>query len=1290
MKKIISMLLCVLLVCNMGVFVSVAQSPEGIISISTVSALPGSRVEVVFHLKCSGGVKSLALYDFSYDTSVLSAVESECQWMVEGILRDIDFAKNSSAIAFSGNTVLDEDVLRLVFNVSQDAAVGTVVPISCSVLAKRSIENSDETELTVSLVPGSVEISDSTTKISDFEYRIENDGIVITGYTGTRTDVVIGDSYEIDGTTYSVVGIDPDSFNDKDIVSVVIPESVQSIGDGAFFECRSLMSITVLGKDTVIGEEALGYYQYSRKETRVVEGVIIYGYISSTSEAYATENGITFVPLSEEHTHDFSVLQFDDTDHWYKCTDCDATTEKTAHSGGTATCTEKAKCSVCDMEYGDVLGHDWSAWANNGETHIRSCQRDNCNATEIAGHVWNDGVPTKTANCSVEGEVTYTCTAINCGAQKVEKTDKDMTNHIGYGTETRDYVAATCEADGYTGDTYCLGCKNKIGNGTVINKLAHEFTVLQSDATDHWYKCANCTATTEKAAHTGGTATCTEKAKCEVCEAEYGELADHDYSVLQSDATDHWYKCANCDATTEKEAHKGGTATCTAKAKCEVCDAEYGDLADHDYSVLQSDATDHWYRCANCDATTEKVSHSGGTATCTEKAKCEVCEAEYGELADHDYSVLQSDATDHWYKCANCDATTEKVAHSGGTATCTAKAKCEVCDAEYGDLADHDYSVLQSDATDHWYKCAGCDLTTEKVAHSGGTATCTAKAKCEVCDAEYGDLAEHSYTVLQSDATDHWYKCANCDATTEKVAHSGGTATCTAKAKCEVCEVAYGIFNYANHSTTETVTKNEKAAGYTFKGYTGDTYCAACDHLIASGTDIDKLTLADNETVKSANEILAAEEAAPGTYDAEQIAALEAALAELETLANDENENAVLTKIAEIGTMVTGLDPISYVTVTFTVDGEVVSTQTIRVGESATAPEQTEYINDGDSHKHFSGWTGDYTDVTEDVTITATYETKDHVWVEGAVTKAATCMESGTQAQSCVCGATKTKPIEIDPTNHADYGTKVESAKAATCEEAGYTGDTVCIGCGEVITSGTSIDPLGHSFTNYVSDGNASCTEDGTKTAICDRCDAKDTIADEGSATGHIDADGDSICDDCGADVTPKNACEYCGKVHEGFFGKIVQFFHNIFLKLRKFFGGFGDIHLHSYKSVVTEPTCTEQGYTTHICKICGRTYTDNYTDALGHDFGEWITDVEPTCISEGHQYQKCSRCDAKNEKTIPVSSVHVDENNDGVCDLCGKTGVCSFCGRIHNGFLGGLVKGVHNVLHTIIRFFKK
>ena len=142
--------------------------------------------------------------------------------------------------------------------------------------------------------------------------------------------------------------------------------------------------------------------------------------------------------------------------------------------------------------------------------------------------------------------------------------------------------------------------------------------------------------------HTGGTATCTKKAVCKFCGEEYGEYASHNYGdKYESDGTHHWKKCQNegGDATTEKEAHTGGKATCTKKAVCKFCGAEYGEYASHNYGdKYESDGTYHWKKCQNigCDATTEKEEHKGGEATTTKRAVCEVCGAEYGDLKQED------------------------------------------------------------------------------------------------------------------------------------------------------------------------------------------------------------------------------------------------------------------------------------------------------------------------------------------------------------------------------------------------------------------------------------------------------------------------------------------------------------------------------------------------------------------------------------------------------------------------------------------------------------------------------
>ncbi|MCD7733286.1 MAG: hypothetical protein LUH56_07605 [Oscillospiraceae bacterium] len=63
----------------------------------------------------------------------------------------------------------------------------------------------------------------------------------------------------------------------------------------------------------------------------------------------------------------------------------------------------------------------------------------------------------------------------------------------------------------------------------------------------------------------------------------------------------------------------------------------------------------------------------------------------------------------------------------------------------------------------------------------------------------------------------------------------------------------------------------------------------------------------------------------------------------------------------------------------------------------------------------------------------------------------------------------------------------------------------------------------------------------------------------------------------------------------------------------------------HSYEEIVTEPTCTEGGYTTHVCSNCGDTYTDSETEATGHNYGETVTD--PTCTEGGYTVHTCSVC---------------------------------------------------------------
>ena len=80
------------------------------------------------------------------------------------------------------------------------------------------------------------------------------------------------------------------------------------------------------------------------------------------------------------------------------------------------------------------------------------------------------------------------------------------------------------------------------------------------------------------------------------------------------------------------------------------------------------------------------------------------------------------------------------------------------------------------------------------------------------------------------------------------------------------------------------------------------------------------------------------------------------------------------------------------------------------------------------------------------------------------------------------------------------------------------------------------------------------------------------------------------------------------------------------------------EAHEHSYTAVVTAPTCTEKGYTTHTCS-CGDSYVDTYVDALGHAWDGGTVTKQPTATETGIKTYTCTRCSATKTETIPAGS---------------------------------------------------
>ena len=366
--------------------------------------------------------------------------------------------------------------------------------------------------------------------------------------------------------------------------------------------------------------------------------------------------------------------KYDSTYHRVYVTECQNChkdgniTHLQVHSGGTQgpTCTEGKICKKCGAEYG-ILGHDWGAWTPNyasNGTHTRRCKR--CNAEE-------------TGSCSG-----------------------------GYATCDTLGMCNTCGGSYYGGHAW--GEWSSAGNGT------------------HTRSCTNYCREVDTAKCTGGKATCSAKAVCEVCGGEYGEKDSNNHDLVQHAAKaptcteigwDAYDRCIRCGYTTRKELpalnhdlvrHVAQAATCTEKGwnAYETCSrlgcnyTTYQEIPALKHDLVQHDAQaatctekgwDAYDTCSRCDYTTYAeqpalnhalVHHDAQAPTCTEKGwnafdTCNNCNyTTYAELPalNHDYQAVTVEPTcetDGYtvFTCSRCKDSytadpTDKLGHQFG------------------------------------------------------------------------------------------------------------------------------------------------------------------------------------------------------------------------------------------------------------------------------------------------------------------------------------------------------------------------------------------------------------------------------------------------------------------------------------------------------------------------------------------------------------------------------------------------------------------------------------------------
>lgn len=246
-----------------------------------------------------------------------------------------------------------------------------------------------------------------------------------------------------------------------------------------------------------------------------------------------------------------------------------------------------------------------------------------------------------------------------------------------------------------------------------------------------------------------------------------------------------------------------------------------------------------------------------------------------------------------------------------------------------------------------------------------------------------------------------------------------------------------------------------------------------------------------------------------------------------------------------------------------------------------------------------------------------------HTWSDWVTTKNPTETEDGLQERTCqVCAATGQQIVEKLALDHThSYDAQIVEA---TCTQGGCTVYT-CV-CGDSYTDSIT-EPLGHSFTNYLSNADASCTQDGTKTSVCDRCEVLSTITDPGTAPGH-DWEAWVVTKEptFTEDGIQTRTCAACGASDSQTIEKLPA------------------VHSHAYTATVVAPTCTTDGYTLHAC-ACGDSYQDNTVVAIGHAWGDWVTTKEPTVTSEGQKSRVCDNCGATDTCVLErLPAVHEHE----------------------------------------------
>ena len=287
----------------------------------------------------------------------------------------------------------------------------------------------------------------------------------------------------------------------------------------------------------------------------------------------------------------------------------------------------------------------------------------------------------------------------------------------------------------------------------------------------------------------------------------------------KTDETGHWQECERCKEKLNYGEHRAADTSCEHKSVCEVCKNEYGKPGEHRLSFISGK--------------TETCEKDGIIAhfVCT---KCDkIFDENKHEITKEDLIIEKTGHTPdgtwkdygeyHRQSCLKCDAKLDISNHTG-KAHCQEKAVCNICGAQYGEPAEHSFGILnkrieptcQSEGREAYYRCKECGkLFNEN------------KDEISKKDLVIKKSNHNTGNNWQSDGVKHWRKCLNCNEILDVAEHHGGQRNCLSRGICADCNKTYG--EKGDHIYGEL--NREKKATCETDGVKSHYTCGVCSKI---------------------------------------------------------------------------------------------------------------------------------------------------------------------------------------------------------------------------------------------------------------------------------------------------------------------------------------------------------------------------------------------------------------------------------------------------------------------------